>query len=360
MSLDIQIAAQIGSFTLKAEFVSQGGVTALFGRSGAGKTSLAQAIAGFIRPQSGHIQLDGHQLFNARSRVNSPVWRRKIGYVFQDPRLFPHMSVRANLVYGCDAAPQAVLLDQNISTLGLEALLDRRPEGLSGGEARRVAIGRALLSSPRLLILDEPLAGLDGARRSGLLNCLEQLKTLSGPQILYISHSVDEVVRLADQVVLMAGGRTLTTGPTEQIFDHPEAESAAGLTAPLSIVCGKVISHNNGATQLALGASSAQSPPGQIFVVPRLDMATGNMARIAIDARDIALSLSDPTDSSVQNRLPVTISAIRPLLDGTCIIELTATGYGLKALITRQAVEHLDLKVGTSVMALIKAVARAN
>ena len=193
MSLDLDIHAKLGNFDLDAKVKTEGRVTALFGRSGAGKTSLAQAIAGLVRPKAGRICVNGQTLFDSTKAVNRPTWKRQIGYVFQDARLFPHMNVLQNLTYG--AGPRPDKLDQTVSLLGLEALLDRAPRHLSGGEARRVAIGRALLCEPSLLILDEPLSGLDGARRSSLLNCLEQIKISGGPQILYISHALDEIMR---------------------------------------------------------------------------------------------------------------------------------------------------------------------
>ncbi len=355
MSLDIAICARLGGFKLDAQLETQGQVTALFGRSGAGKSSLAKAIAGLERPLSGHIRLDGETLFDAKTRIHVPPWKRQIGYVFQDARLFPHLSVRQNLTYG--SGPIQSGLDQTIALLGLEALLPRSPSGLSGGEARRVAIGRALLSQPRLLILDEPLSGLDGARRSRLLDCLEQIKITGGPSILYISHNLDEIIRLADHVTLMAGGKTLTTRPLEQVFEHPETGLAAGLKAPISILIGTVLDHGEGRSRLLLG-SKPDLGQRAIFTLPSINAKPGQPVRFFIEASDIAIALTNPTDTSVQNRLAVEIDAIEPFSDGTLLVTLSGYGYKVKAIVTLQAVRNLGLRTGLRVTAMIKAAAK--
>ena len=355
MSLDIAISAQLGRFTLDAQVHTQGQVTALFGRSGAGKSSLAKAIAGFIRPSAGHIRLDGETLFDAKARVHVPAWQRKIGYVFQDARLFPHLSVLQNLIYGAGQAP--LDLDQTIALLGLESLLQRSPSKLSGGEARRVAIGRALLSRPRLLILDEPLSGLDGARRAGLLDCLEKIKITGGPSMVYISHDLDEIIRLADHVSVMAKGKTLTTGPIEQVFDHPEAGLAAGLRAPISILSGTVLDHGEGTTRLLLG-SRPKDAEQAIFTLPRLNAHPQSRIRFFIEASDIAIALTNPTDTSVQNRLAVSIETIEPFGVGTSLLTLLGLDYKLQALVTHNAINRLALRPGLLVTAMIKAVAK--
>lgn len=355
MSLDMDISARLGGFTLDAQLQTQGPVTALFGRSGAGKSSLAKAIAGLIRPQAGHIRLDGETLFDAKARVHVPPWKRQIGYVFQDARLFPHLSVRQNLTYG--AGPRSSGLDQTIAVLGLEKLLQRSPDGLSGGEARRVAIGRALLSQPRLLILDEPLSGLDGARRSRLLDCLEQIKITGGPKILYISHDLDEIIRLADHVTLMADGKTLTTRPLEHVFEHPEAGLAAGLKAPISILSGIVLDHGEGTTRLLLGSKPAIGEQA-VFTLPRLNASPGHRIRFFVEASDIAIALSNPTDTSVQNRLAVVIDSIEPFGAGTYLLTLSGLGYKMQALVTIQALRTLRLCEGLFATAMIKTVAK--
>ena len=353
MSLEVRARARLGDFTLDADIATDARRVCLFGRSGAGKTTLVNVVAGLVRPDDGRVAIDGETLFDGAAGVAVAAWRRRIGYVFQEPRLFPHLNVRANLLYarrsGGAVARDPTLQDVCV-LLGLEALVDRTPGDLSGGEARRVAIGRALLSAPRLIILDEPLTGLDGARRAELLSYIDALGRRGAPPMLYVSHSIEEIARLADVVVLMRDGRTIACAPPAEAFDHPEAEAAAGLTAPISILEGRVLDHEAGATRLALGPST--------FLTPKLDLEPGEPARIVVDARDVTIALSDPTDSSVQNRLQARITAIEPHAGGL-LLRLDAQGVRLKSLVTHKAAERLALASGGAVFALIKAVASA-
>jgi len=353
MSLEVRAHARLGDFALDADIATDAPRVCLFGRSGAGKTTLANVVAGLIRPDAGRVAIGDEVLFDSAAGIDAPAWRRRIGYVFQEPRLFPHLNVRANLLYARrsgGAEARAPALDDVCALLGLQSLLDRKPGGLSGGEARRVAIGRALLSGPRLVILDEPLTGLDGARRKELLAYIDLLASRGGPPILYVSHSIEETARLADVVVLMQEGRTIACAPPAEAFDHPEAESAAGLTAPITILEGRVLDHEAGATRLSLGPMD--------FQTPRLELEPGEPARIVVDARDVAIALSNPIDSSVQNRLHARIAAIEPHTGGL-LLRLDAQGVRLKSLVTRQAAERLSLAQGGTVFALIKAVASA-
>ncbi len=348
MSLAVDIEAKRGDFTLNAAFNTDARALALFGRSGAGKSTLADAIAGLLNPKRGRIVVDGDVVFDQAARVEVPAWRRRICYVFQNARLFPHLSVRQNLLYG---APGDAGLDDVAGLLGIESLLDRRPRNLSGGEARRVAIGRALLAKPRLLILDEPLAGLDGARKAELMPYLDSLKREGGVPLIYVSHAVDEVTRLADAVVLMADGRTLICGKPAKVFDHPEAEAAAALDAPISVLDGTASAPDpQGNQRIQLGAHS--------FTAPRLATPAGVAVRLVIDARDVALALTDPKDLSIQNRLPMRITALTPRADGV-VARLEAPGIVLKSLITPAAVAQLGLAPGKEVIALVKATAAA-
>ncbi len=350
----LEVSADIarGEFALRVAFASDARITCLFGRSGSGKTSVAELVAGLIRPTRGRITLAGDVLFDGDTGVSVPTWQRRIGYVFQDVRLFPHLTVRDNLLYGARrAGDSSPALEQTATLLGLEALLERRPDSLSGGEARRVAIGRALLTRPRLLILDEPLAGLDGARRGDLLPYLDRLAR-DGPPILYVSHAVDEVARLADRVVLVGEGRALEAGSPDAAFDRPEAEAAAGLSAPLSILNGCVIAHDPAANATRIDLA------GTAFLSPLLDVAPGERVRIIVDARDVALALTDPVEASFQNRLSMRIAALEGRPDGV-LVRLEAGELRLKALITRQASAQLALVPGRRVIALVKATASA-
>ncbi|MDP3370891.1 MAG: molybdenum ABC transporter ATP-binding protein [Brevundimonas sp.] len=350
----MEVSAHIarGDFSLDVAFSSDARITCLFGRSGSGKTTVAELVAGLVRPGRGRVVLDGDVLFDSDAGLSVPAWKRRIGYVFQDARLFPHMTVRDNLRYG----PRRVgephpAMDQAVALLGLEALLERRPGALSGGETRRVAIGRALLTRPRLLILDEPLVGLDGARRGDILPYLDRLAR-DGPPILYVSHSVEEVARLADRVVLVGNGRALGAGSPDAAFDRPEAEAAAGLSAPLSILNGRVIAHDpsGNATRIDLA--------GTPFLSPLLDLPPGERIRVVVDARDVALALIDPVDASFQNRLQMRISALELRSDGV-LVRLEEGELRVKALVTRQASEQLALAPGQRVVALVKATAAA-
>src|SRR5436190_1176918 len=215
--LSVAVAHHFGSFALDAAFDSAGGLTALFGRSGAGKTSLINAIAGLLRPERGRIVVDGAVLTDTERGVFVPARRRRIGYVFQEGRLFPHLTVRQNLLYGRCFAPKgggSGEVDQMIDLLGIGALLRRRPAHLSGGEKQRVAIGRALLARPRLLVMDEPLASLDEARKTEILPYIERLRDRAGVPIVYVSHQIAEVVRLATTMVVLSEGSVAAIGPT--------------------------------------------------------------------------------------------------------------------------------------------------
>jgi molybdate transport system ATP-binding protein len=213
--LSVDIEKQLGDLMLKAAFEVAGGATALFGPSGAGKTSIISMIAGLMRPDRGHIRLDGQTLFDAAMRIDVPVYRRRIGCVFQEGRLFPHLSVRHNLDYGrwmSGIAEDARALDHVVHLLDIGHLLDRRPGMLSGGERQRVAVGRALLTRPRLLLLDEPLASLDAARKRDILPYLERLRDEARIPMIYVSHNAAEVKRIANHVVMLDDGRVTATG----------------------------------------------------------------------------------------------------------------------------------------------------
>jgi molybdate transport system ATP-binding protein len=216
--LRIDVSKKLGEFSLQASFASEGRVTGLFGASGAGKTSLVNMIAGLLRPDHGTIAIDTETLDDTRKRVHIPVHRRRIGYVFQDARLFPHLDVRQNLDYGRrmnrladDPAQRARVTD----LLDIERLLDRRPGQLSGGERQRVALGRALLARPRLLLLDEPLGSLDGERRLEILPYLVRLRDEAGIPMVYVSHDANEMRQLATSVVMLKRGQMIAFGGTD-------------------------------------------------------------------------------------------------------------------------------------------------
>ena len=327
------------------------GVAVLFGRSGSGKTSIADLIAGLLRPDEGRVLLNGCLVSDAAARVHVPAWRRRVGYVFQDARLFPHLSVTDNLLYGARRRRLThEAFDETVALLGLDEHLQKRPGVLSGGEARRVTIGRALLSGPDVLILDEPLSGLDGARRSDILPFLDRLAR-SGPPILYITHSVEETARLADEVMLVADGKVFNAGAPSRAFARPEAVDAAGLGAPISVLEGR-------ASQAGGGPVNIVDLGGTAFHTPPLRVVDGERVRIVVDARDVALALTAPQGVSFQNQLAARIEAIVPAADGW-LVHLSGRGFRLTSLVTIPTAQALDLAPGREVVALVKATAAA-
>ncbi len=352
--LEVEVYLRAGQFVLDASFASDGRLTVLFGRSGAGKTTVINAIAGLIRPERGRIAVDGQVLFDDSRGVCVPTHRRRIGYVFQEGRLFPHLSVRQNLLYGRWFAPRdgrRESVDRVVALLGLGALLDRRPARLSGGEKQRVALGRALLSGPRLLLMDEPLASLDTARKDEILPYIERLRDESGIPIVYVSHAVPEVVRLASTMVLMVDGRVVATGSVPDIMGRPELSSRIGRDEAGAVLEAKVAAHDTefGLTRLAAAA-------GDLWV-PRVDAAVGSALRARIRASDVMVATRPPDQLSALNVLAGTVREIRRSADATAELRLDCGGDALLARLTWRSVERLDLRPGSSVYAVIKAVA---
>jgi molybdate transport system ATP-binding protein len=349
--IEIDIEKTLGSFTLSANFRSAGGVTALFGRSGAGKSTLTNAIAGLVRPDKGSIRLDDAVLFDSERRKNVPVRRRGIGYVFQEGRLFPHYSVCGNLMYGRRRTPRKARwgsFDQIVELLGIGDLLKRRPASLSGGEKQRVAIGRALLQSPRLLIMDEPLASLDPARKEEILPYIERLRDEMRLPIVYVSHSVDEVTRLADTLVLLAEGRTIAVGTVNEVFGRLDLRPHTGRFDASVVLTAEVIAHDT-----ASGTTVLDHPAGRMWI-PTIDRPPGSMARLRVRAREVALAVGDPGLISIRNRLAATVTDIAVGPGASVEVQLDAGGQTLVARITRDAAKALDIAVGQPVVALIK------
>ena len=352
MTLTVDIERRLGSFRLKAAFEAGAGITALFGRSGAGKTSLVNAIAGLLRPDRGRIAIEGTTVFDSRQGIDAPTPKRRIGYVFQEGRLFPHLSVRQNLAYaglfarGAPAAEFAHVVD----LLGLKDLLERRPGNLSGGEKQRVAIGRALLSSPRLLLLDEPLASLDAHRKNEVLQYIELLRDEIRIPVVYVSHSVEEVVRLADTVVLLSAGEVVAIGAAEEVMGRPDLRSAAGTFEGGAVIEAKVVEQE---MQYDLATLAFE---GGTLSVTGLDALIGEPVRVRIRARDVSIALEQPRRISIQNVLQGRIVAIASCAPGVSDVTVAVGAAVLRARITKRAAEQLDLAPGREVYALIKAV----
>jgi molybdate transport system ATP-binding protein len=355
MSLIVEARHRLGDFSLDAAFTSNGGVTALFGRSGSGKTSLVRIIAGLTRPKEGRVQLGDDVLVDTASRLFVPPHRRRFGYVFQEARLFPHLTVRQNLAYGHWFAPKSARTenpDRIVELLGIGDLLDRQPENLSGGEKQRVAIGRALLASPRLLLMDEPLAALDEERKAEILPYLERLRDEVGIPIVYVSHSVAEVARLADRVVLMAGGRIEAIGPASDVLGGPRLASAMERREAGSVLSGHVEMRD-----AAHGLATIRLDGGSAILVPGAAVSPGEMVRMRIPARDVMVATVRPEGLSALNILEGTIQAIEPDGEGMASLRIACGGDHVRARITALSVERLGLTQDLTVHVVIKTVA---
>ncbi|MFT0859391.1 molybdenum ABC transporter ATP-binding protein [Ancylobacter sp. G4_0304] len=354
IEIDIALARPDG-FSLEARFAAPAaGVTALFGRSGAGKTTIIQAIAGVVRPDRGRIVVDGETYFDAARDIDLRIEQRRAGYVFQDARLFPHLSVERNLRYGerrSRATDKRIGFAPVVELLGIPHLLARRPHTLSGGERQRVAIGRALLSQPRLLLMDEPLAALDEARKQEILPYLERLRDEMALPILYVSHSVDEVLRLSDMVVALHDGRQIAAGPVGEVMSRPEVLPVIGRFDTGSLLECVVERHDD-----AYALSTLAFPGGQLRV-PRVEISVGARVRARVRSRDVALALARPDDTSVSNLLPARITDIRLQEGPYADVALDLGGSALAATITRESVQRLGLSPGMAVWAMIKSVA---
>jgi molybdate transport system ATP-binding protein len=351
--LEVDVSLRRGEFDLEAAFAAPTpGVTAFFGRSGSGKTTLVNLIAGLLRPDRGRIALDGAVLHDGAQRRSLPPQRRRIGYVFQDPLLFPHLDVAGNLRYGQRRAhprgTEAELADV-AGLLGLGALIRRRPHELSGGERRRVAIGRALLSRPRLLLLDEPLASLDAARREELLPWFEALRDWQAIPIVYVSHDFEEVVRLANHVVLLDRGRVAAQGDVARVAMVPELRAVLGPELTGAVVDGHVESTDagTGLTRIRLGHGTISAS--------RVGLAAGQPVRVQVLARDLVLATHKPTGLSVRNEIEGVIQAIVDDGPEAVLVEVDAGGPVLVARVTRPAAAELSLEPGRRVWVLVKA-----
>jgi molybdate transport system ATP-binding protein len=354
MTIRVAVEKLLGDFAVRAEFESAGRLTALFGRSGSGKTTLVNLIAGLARPDRGRIVIDEAVLFDSDNGIDVPAHRRRLGYVFQEGRLFPHLTVRGNLLYGwrrTSPSDRWGSLKAVVDLLGIAHVLDRRPASLSGGEKQRVAIGRALLASPRLLLMDEPLASLDEARKADILPYIERLRDEMKLPIVYVSHAVDEVARLADTVVLIADGRVAASGPVGEIFSRLDLGGVLDRDDAGAVLTARILAHDE-----AAGITRLSHPAGELYH-PLIDEPVGRLVRLRIRARDVALAVGEPGLLSIRNRLAGTVLDIAEGPPPTIEVRLDIGGDALIARITRDAAHALDLKRGTKVIALVKSVA---
>lgn len=354
MTLAVDIRHRLGNFALDTRFTTGPGLTALFGRSGSGKTSVVNAIAGLLAPAEGLIRVGDTVLVDTSRNVFVPPHRRRVGYVFQEARLFPHISVRQNLLYGHWFLPRSertANLDEVVDLLGIERVLDRKPGRLSGGEKQRVALGRALLANPRLLLMDEPLAALDEGRKAEIFPYIERLRDHSRVPIVYVSHSPAEVVRLASTIVVLDEGRVAAAGPTAEIMGRVDLFPLIGREE-----AGAVIDVEVARQDTRFGLTELRSAAG-LWKVPRLDASVGEKVRLRVRSRDVMLSLSAPENISALNVHAGVIADISSSDGATVEVRIDCNGEILLARLTRYSIERLNLAPGTNVYALIKTVA---
>ncbi|AST69484.1 molybdenum ABC transporter ATP-binding protein ModC [Kosakonia cowanii] len=347
--LELNFTQTLGTHRLHiAETLPASGITAIFGVSGAGKTSLINAIGGLTQPQEGRIVLNDRVLFDTERKVCLPPEKRRVGYVFQDARLFPHYSVRGNLRYGM-AKSMAAQFDKLVTLLGIEPLLDRLPGGLSGGEKQRVAIGRALLTAPELMLLDEPLASLDIPRKRELLPYLQRLAQEINIPMLYVSHSLDEILHLADKVMVLEAGEVKAFGSLEDVWGSSVMNPWLPPEQQSSVLRVLVLEHHPhyAMTALALG--------DQHIWVNKIDRPLKSALRIRIQATDVSLVLQPPMNTSIRNILRAKIVQCFDV-DGQVEVQLDVGGRTLWARISPWARDELSIKPGQWLYAQIKSV----
>jgi molybdate transport system ATP-binding protein len=352
--LTLQVSLARPGFTLNVDLqLPSRGITALFGASGSGKTTCLRILAGLEPQAHGRVSVAGEVWQDSAQGIFRPVHQRALGYVFQEASLFDHLNVQDNLKYGFKRTPPNQRRhgwDHVVALLGIGHLLARWPHELSGGERQRVAIGRALASSPRLLLLDEPLAALDSARKAEILPYLERLQAELSIPILYVSHAIDEVARLADHLVLLDAGRALANGPTAAMLTRLDLPLAHGDTAS-AVIKARVTGHEN-AYHLTLVEFA-----GGCLRVPQQALQPGQTLRIRVQARDVSLTLSPQTGTSILNILPARVTGLSADGPGQVVVGLLAGDTPLLARVTRKSLDALGLVEGLQVYAQIKGVA---
>ncbi len=353
MTLQVDIRHRQGDFLLEAAFESAGRLTALFGPSGSGKTTLVNVIAGLSRPLEGRVAVDGRVLVDTVARTFLKTHRRRIGYVFQDARLFPHLTVRQNLLYGrLFAAHRAseAEIGAVVAMLGIGHLLKRRPALLSGGEKQRVAIGRALLSAPSLILMDEPLASLDEARKAEILPFIERLRDEARVPIVYVSHQLAEVARLATDIAVLDKGRLAAFGPTADILSRLDlfagAEAGEG---------GSMLTMRVGGQDRAFGITTLRGAAGDV-VVPLLDAPLGAFMRVRLRARDVMVATEKPQGLSALNVLAGAVLSVDAAGQSGADVRIDCAGETVIARITRLSATRLRLAPGVQVYAVVKTV----
>lgn len=353
-TVDIRYLLQRGSFTLDVDLdIPMCGITGIFGESGSGKTTLLRCIAGLETSGMGKLVIGGDIWQDRARKISRPIHEQEIGYVFQEPRLFRHLSVRRNLEYGQQRArahQNGIMFEQAVELFDLQRLLDRTPADLSGGEAQRVAIARALLRSPRLLLMDEPLAALDSARKNEILPFLDRLHNELQIPIVYVSHHIEEICRLCDHLLVLEKGRIIAEGDLQSVLVRLDLPLLSGEEAG-SVIRGTISGYDNEYDLTHLAFSG-----GEILVPGRIGE-TGDARRIRIRASDISLCRDRPEQSTMLNILPAIIEEIQPASGPMLLLRLKLGSDRMIARITRRSCDKLTLRKGDELLAQIKAVA---
>jgi molybdate transport system ATP-binding protein len=347
MTLRVRLKHAFPGFTLDLDLTAPPGLTCLFGRSGSGKTTIINAVAGLLRPDEAEITLDGAALHDL------PPHRRRVGDVFQDGRRFPHLTVARNLTYGARVRRLPLTdYDRIVGLLGIGALLERRPAALSGGEKSRVAIGRALLSGPRILLMDEPFAALDEARKAEILPYVEALRDEIGVPILYVSHALPEVARLATTIAVIEAGRLVTVGPAAEVLSNPATAPIMGLADAGAILMARIAGHEDD------GLTRLETVAGPIWL-PRLSGAVGQRVRVRVAAQDVILAKARPEGISALNILAVRVTEVQEGRGPGVLVRLDLGGESLLARVTRRSAAALEIAPGAAFFAVVKSVAVA-
>lgn len=355
--IEIQINHKLGDVTLNVdESIPSSGITAIFGRSGSGKTSLINAVSGLITPDLGKITVRDKVLFDKNNNIDIAIEKRRVGYVFQDARLFPHYSVKANLMYGVKGDMSADHFNHIVDLLNLSQLLTRYPIDLSGGEKQRVAIARALLSSPDMLLMDEPLASLDLPRKKEVMPFLEKMTREIDIPILYVSHSLSEILRLADHIILLDEGSVVTSGSLDSIWGSDAMKPWQSFSEQSSLFDATIVQHHEHYT-----LSKVSLNDNIALWVQHVDEEVGAFIRLQIRANDVSITMDKSTGTSIRNILPARVKTVEFVAtkQGSQNVSITlelGDNCLLRANITHWAFDELELKVGQCVYAQIKGV----
>ncbi len=348
-TLKFDITRRLGSFELRCSAAFGHGITAVFGPSGSGKTTLLNCVAGLARPDEGEIEMLGQTVYSSQRKMGVPPERRGVGYVFQDSALFPHLNVRDNIRYGHRLTPEAgrtVSMEKVVGLLQLETLMDRSVVDLSGGERQRVALARALAASPRLLLLDEPVSSLDLAFRGLILRYLKQVRDELGIPMVYVSHSISEVMAIASDVLVLNGGANVTQGPPSAVLSDPRLGRLSDYEALENLIDADVVGRRADGLQAELEAG------GLHLLAPEVESQPGERVTISIRASDILVALDVPSRISAQNVVPGVVEEILPL--GPRVVLFVRAGVRVMAEITPDALRSLELSEGDSVYMIIK------